>query len=137
MPPVPVPSDSTSPVERAFIGAANALLLERCGAGHTFRGATLLATSRSGATIQIPVSPPADTPRPRRRRQLRELIVEHLAIADRPPRGAALARVCGRRYNSHFRTVIAGLEAEGVVTVAAGGYWLVGKLLPGSEQLAS
>jgi hypothetical protein len=123
-------------LERSFIAAANALLLERCGAGHTFRGATLLATGRGGATIQVPVSPPADVPRPVRRRQLRELIVEQLATADRPPRGAALARACGRRYNSHFRTVISALEAAGVVTAAAGGYWLASRPLPGSGNLA-
>jgi hypothetical protein len=133
---MPTPPTAASLVERAFIGAANALLLERCGAGHTFRGATLLAAGRTGATIQVPVSPPSDVPRPVRRRQLRELIVEQLAAADRPPRGAALARACGRRYNSHFRTVIAGLESGGVVAPAAGGYWLAGRPLPGSEQLA-
>jgi hypothetical protein len=136
VPSMPTPASSTSPVEQAFISAANALLMERCGVGHTFRGATLLAVGRTGTTIQIPVSPPADMPRPARRRQLRELIVEHLAAADRPPRGAALARACGRRYNSHFRTVIAGLESEGLVAPAAGGYWLAGKALPGSGQLA-
>jgi hypothetical protein len=137
VPSVPTPAPTTSPVERTFIGAANALLLERCGPGHTFRGATLLAIGRTGATIQIPVSPPADIPRPARRRHLRELIVEQLAVAEHPPRGAALARACVRRYNSHFRTVIAGLETEGVVAPTAGGYWLAGRALPGSEPLAS
>ncbi len=129
MPPVPILS--VSPVERAFVAAANALLVERCGAGHTFRGATLLAARRTGATIQVPVSPPSDLLQPARRRPLRELIVEQLAAAERPPRGAALARACGRRYNSHFRTVIAGLESEGVVTPADDGYWLAGRPLPG------
>jgi hypothetical protein len=65
---------------------------------------------------------------------LRELIVEQLAKTARPPRGAALARACGRRYNSHFRMVVAGLESEGVVVPAAGGYWLAGRSVP--EQLA-
>jgi hypothetical protein len=133
---MPMPPSAASSVERSFIAAANALLLERCGAGHAFRGATLLAASRSGATIQIPVSPPADVPRPTRRRQLRELLVEQLAAADRPRRGLALARACGRRYNSHFRTVISGLETAGVVAAVAGGYWLAARPLPGSEQLA-
>jgi hypothetical protein len=130
------PASTTLSVEQAFIGAANALLLERCGAGHTFRGATLLAVGRTGATIQVPVSPPADILPPVRRRQLRELIVEQLSRAMRPPRGSALARACDRSYNSHFRTVIAGLENAGVVTPVAGGYWLAGKPLPGSGQLA-
>jgi hypothetical protein len=126
---------SPSPVERAFIAAATALLLERCGAGHVFRGATVLTASRRGAAIQVPVSPPPDAPRPTRRRQLRELLVEQLAAAERPPRGVALARACGRRYNSHFRTVIARLESEGVVTPAAGGYWLAARPLPdGAEK---
>jgi len=136
VPSVPIPPSSASAVEVAFIGAANALILERCGAGHTFRGATLLAASRTGMTIQVPVSPPADLPRPTRRRQLRELIVEQLAAAERPQRGSALARACSRTYNSHFRTVIAGLESEAVVLLTAGGYWLAGKALPGSSQLA-
>jgi hypothetical protein len=119
-----------SVVESNFIAAANALLMERCGAGHTFRGATLLTAGRTGAPIQVPVSPPADVPRPTRRRHLRELIVEQLVAAERPRRGVTLARACGRRYNSHFRTVIAGLEAEGVVTPADGGYWLTGRPAP-------
>jgi hypothetical protein len=127
----PVPTPLSSPVERAFFAAASALLLERCGAGHAFRGATLLAAGRAGATIQVPVSPPHDAPQPARRRQLRVLIVEQLAAADRPRRGAALARSCGRRYNSHFRTVIAGLESEGVVAPIANGYWLAARPLPG------
>jgi hypothetical protein len=108
--------------------------MERCGAGHIYRGATLLAVSRTGATIQVPVSPPADTPGPVRRRQLRELIVEQLAKAARPPRGVVLARACGRRYNSHFRTVISGLEADGVVLSTPTGYWLAGRSAP--EPLA-
>lgn len=119
-----------SVVESNFIAAANALLMERCGAGHTFRGATLLTAGRTGAPIQVPVSPPADVPRPTRRRHLRELLVEQLAAAERPPRGTTLARACGRRYNSHFRTVIASLEADGVVTPTDGGYWLTGRPLP-------
>jgi hypothetical protein len=137
VPPQPTLTPSASSVERAFIVAANALLLERCGTGHTFHGATLLAARRAGPTIPVPVSPPADVPRRVRRRQLRELIIEQLEKAERPPRGAALARACGRRYNSHFRTVIAGLESEGVVAPVAGGYWLAGRSLPGSGQLAS
>jgi hypothetical protein len=132
----PLLSSPTSSVEWSFIAAARALLLERCGAGHAFGGATVLAISRAGATIQVPVSPPPDTARRVRRRQLRELIVEALAGADRPPRGAALARACGRSYNSHFRTVIACLEAEGVVVPAANGYWLAFRPLPGPEQRA-
>lgn len=136
MPSVPIPPNYPSSVEQSFIAAANTLLLERCGPGHSFRGATLLAANRAGATIQIPVSPPSDVPRPVRRRHLRELIVEHLAAATRPTRGAALARACGRHYNSHFRTVIATLEADGVVAAIAGGYWLASRPLPGSEQLA-
>jgi hypothetical protein len=134
VPSVPMPPNAGSSVEQSFIAAARALLLDRCGAGHSFRGATLLAVSRTGATIQIPVSPPADTPGPVRRRQLRELIVEQLAKATRPSRSVALARACGRRYNSHFRTVIADLEANGVVVSAASGYWLAGRSVP--EPLA-
>jgi hypothetical protein len=132
VPSVPTSSTTTTAtaVENNFIAAANALLMERCGAGHAFCGATLLTAGRGGAPIQVPVSPPAGVPRPARRRHLRELIVEQLATTDRPPRGAALARACGRRYNSHFRTVIAGLESEGVVTPAAGGYWLSGRPAP-------
>jgi hypothetical protein len=130
---MPASGYCASPIEQAFIGAATALLLERCGVGHIFRGATLLATNRSGTTIQVPFSPPAEIPRPARRRQLRELIVEQLAAAEQPPRGAALARACGRSYNSHFRSVVSGLEAEGLVASTAGGYWLAGKALPGSQ----
>lgn len=126
-----------SPIEQTFLAAAHALLLERCGSGHTFLGATLLAANRTGAPIQIPVSPPPDARRPARRRQLRELIVEQLAKADRPPRGAALARACGRRYNSHFRTVIAHLQTEGVVAPISSGYWLAARPLPESHQRAS
>jgi hypothetical protein len=131
---MPAPLNPASALEQSFIASARALLLERCGAGHTFHGATLLAINRTGTTIQIPVSPPPDSRGPTRRRQLRELIVEQLAKATRPPRGAALARACGRLYNSHFRKVVADLEAEGVVVAAAGGYWLAGRSVP--EQLA-
>jgi hypothetical protein len=136
VPPNPMSANPAPTVEQSFFAAARALVLERCGPGHTYHGATLLAANRTGATIQVPVSPPADVPRPTRRRQLRELIVEQLAATERPPRGAALARACGRNYNSHFRTVIAGLESEGVVTPVAGGYWLAARPIPGRESVA-
>jgi hypothetical protein len=55
-------------------------------------------------------------------------------MAARPLRGAALARACGRRYNSHLRAVIANLESDGVVVSTPSGYWLAGRSVP--EQLA-
>jgi hypothetical protein len=62
---------------------------------------------------------------------LRELIARELAKSTRPTRGAALARACGWLYNSHFRTVVALMLAEGFVAAVEGGYWQKSRPLPG------
>lgn len=56
------------------------------------------------------------------RRPLRERVLEALARTERPLRGKELARVTGQKANSHFRSVLAELEAEGKVAFADGGY---------------
>ena len=51
-------------------------------------------------------------------------ILDVLAEADRPLKGQAIATRAGRKFNSHFKQVLAQLKRDGEVVLVADGYTL-------------
>jgi hypothetical protein len=51
-------------------------------------------------------------------------ILAVLAEADRPLKGQAIAARAGRKFNSHFKQVLAQLKRDGEVVLVADGYTL-------------
>jgi len=51
-------------------------------------------------------------------------ILAVLAEADRPLKGQAIATRAGRKFNSHFKQVLAQLKRDGEVVLVADGYTL-------------
>lgn len=55
------------------------------------------------------------------------MILAELVRTDRPLKGAALARRCGRQYSGHFREALGSIVEEGLAVTIDGEYWLTSR----------
>ena len=116
---------TTDGAERALIGAARDYLHERYGAGPELAGLTLSLNHPDGL-MDVSLRPGAEyasgaTPAPS---GTRADILRVLAAADRPVKAIVLASRTGRRYGSHFRSVLSAMcrEVPAPITRTSEGY---------------
>lgn len=76
------------------------------------------------ASTQPARTPRTDTPLEGEQRLLALRIVEAIVQADKPVKARTLAHRCGKNWNSYFRSLLARLVQDGILSNQGSGYSL-------------